>query len=139
MNPNRVVPEVQELHEMIKQRQNPVMSYDLADELKIRIEHLRFPAGWENSDGTRFGDVIFDLSPTYPRKQPKVYVSGDMTYEGESPHVLYARSVAPAGFIKYCIHTLPDWDPAEHNLKTMFNVLEVSLENPHAQNPLMEA
>ena len=139
MNPNRVVPEVQELHEMIKQRQNPIMSYDLVDELEVRIEHLRFPEGWENNDGTRFGDVIFDLGQTYPRKQPKVYVSGDMRYEGDSPHVLYARSVSPEGFIKYCIHTLPDWDPTEHDLKTMFNVLEVSLENPKAKNPLLEA
>lgn len=139
MNPERVIPEVHDLHEMIKQRQNPIMSYDLAENLVVVIEHLRFPEGWENSNGTRFGDVIFDLSPTYPRKQPKVYVSDDMLYEGESPHVLYAKSIAPDGFIKYCIHTLPDWDPSEHSLKTMFNVLEVSLENPTAKNPLMEA
>lgn len=139
MNPQRVIPEVQDLHEMIRQRQNPIMSYDLAEELVVKIEHLRFPEGWENGDGTRFGNVVFDLSPTYPRKQPNVYVSGDMTYRGDSPHVLYARSVAPDGYIKYCIHTLSDWDPDKHSLKTMFNVLEVSLDDPRAKNPLQEA
>ncbi|MDB2287086.1 hypothetical protein PM038_17860 [Halorubrum ezzemoulense] len=139
MNPQRVIPEVQDLHEMIKQRQNPIMSYDLADELVVKIEQLKFPDGWENSDGAQFGDVIFDLSSTYPRKQPKVYVSDDMSYRGGSPHVLYAQSVAPDGFTKYCIHTLSDWDPDKHSLKTMFNILEVSLENPKAKNPLQEA
>lgn len=139
MNPERVVPEVQNLHALIRERQNPVMSYDLKDDLTVTIEALKFPKGWQNSDGTRFGTVIFDLHWTYPRKQPKVYVSDDMRYEGGSPHVLYAKSSAPPGFTKYCIHRLSDWDPDEHSLTTMFNLLEVSLENPHAKNPIQEA
>jgi hypothetical protein len=137
MNPERVIPEVQNLHGIIRDRQNPVMSYDLKDELVVLIKHLRFPEGWENDDGTRFGDVLFDLSTMYPRKQPKVYVSDDMLYEGSSPHVLYAPTRGPPGFTKYCIHKLAQWDPDEHSLITMFNLLEVSLEHPHAEdNPL---
>ncbi|POG55089.1 hypothetical protein [Haloferax marisrubri] len=139
MNPQRVIPEVQNLHELIRERQSPVMSYDLQTDLTVTIQFLKFPEGWQNSDGSRFGDVIFDLSPLYPRKQPKVYVSDDMLYEGQSPHVLYARSSAPPGFTKYCIHRLSEWNPDKHSLTTMFNLLEVSLENPHSKNPLQEA
>ena len=139
MNPEQVVPEVRDLYELIKERQDAVMSYDLVDKLVVEIEYLQFPEGWTNSNNTRYGNVIFDLSPTYPRRQPKVYVSQDMQYEGERPHVLYRKSSGPPGFTKYCIHTLPAWDPSKHGLKKMFEILEISLENPRSKNPLKEA
>lgn len=139
MDPKHVIPEVQNLHALIKERQNPIMSYDLLDDKTVTIELLKFPDGWENDEGTHFGTVIFDLSRSYPKKQPKVYVSADLRYEGDSPHVLYNQSAAPDGFTKYCIHRLSDWDPDQHSLTTMFNLLEVSLEHPRSKNPLQEA
>ncbi|RKD86232.1 hypothetical protein [Halopiger aswanensis] len=138
MNVADVIVEIEELKAEIGKRQSARMNYDLTEGV-VTIEQLTLPEGWENKHGTRHADMRFDLDETYPRSQPTVYISSDIRYEGTSPHVLYARSSAPPGFVKYCIHTLSDWDPQEHDLVTMFRILEVSLENPHSDNPLVEA
>ncbi|MFC4248721.1 hypothetical protein ACFOZ7_17610 [Natribaculum luteum] len=138
MNVAEVIVEIEELKQEIGRRQSARMDYDLTKGV-VTIERLTLPEGWENEHGTRHADVMFDLDDSYPRTQPTVYISGDVRYEGSSPHVLYARSSAPPGYIKYCIHTITDWDPQEHDLVTMFRILEVSLEDPHSDNPLMEA
>ncbi|MCU4744384.1 hypothetical protein [Natronoglomus mannanivorans] len=138
MNVADAVVEIEELKAEIGRRQSARMTYDLREGVVV-IERLTLPDGWENEHGTPHADVIFDLDDSYPRNQPTVYISGDIRYEGTNPHVLYARSAAPPGFVKYCIHTLPDWDPQEHDLVTMFRILEVSLDDPHSDNPLLEA
>ncbi|WP_318571198.1 E2/UBC family protein [Salinigranum marinum] len=136
MNRARAVGDIRSLEAAVGARQQASLSYDLTKSPVVTLGQFQFPRGWENTNGSRRGDVLFNLHETYPRTQPDVYISAGMRFRGEVPHTMY-HTVEAGGrrWTKYCIHHVR-WNPSRHNLVKMLDILEISLESPHSNNPL---
>lgn len=108
------------------------VAYDL-DVGGVWLAEFAFPAGWAPGAGA----VRFDLPPSYPKTQPKVFIEERMRFHGGRPMTMHRTG--PDGWSRYCIHDLSNWDPARHTLVTMIRLLTESLNDPTSANPVRNA
>lgn len=106
-----------------------VVDYDL-DSREVILRKIWFPDGWK----PRYGDIQFKLGRNYPANQPAAYMSEDLLYNGEVPHI--KLNSGPDGWNKHCIHDMADeWVPDRHSMVSMLKLMRKSFRYPNQRQP----